>query len=315
MRHNDEPRNTDPGRAADERDLMALADGRIDADSERAAELRAHLAAHPEDAARVTAWQRQNEAIRAHYAPALAEAVPPHLLPQGLRERRARRQLGRRRFAVAASVAALAVLITLGVSLAPQGGSDAALERFAAEVARLSEGTPAEAGGDRLALGDTAVPRSVARLPSLDLAGFALTERRTVRAGERNATEARYEDQRGHTVRLFVADETDAGRPELHRMQRDGRELVYWREDGRMFALITDSVDSRRLQQIATTTMRNALQRAEQPASAVADASSELREAPVVSADALKANAGSRGWKAPAENAPVVHEGLQDESL
>ena len=75
MRHNDEPRNTDPGRAADERDLMALADGRIDADSERAAELRAHLAAHPEDAARVTAWQRQNEAIRAHYAPALAEAV------------------------------------------------------------------------------------------------------------------------------------------------------------------------------------------------------------------------------------------------
>ena len=315
MSHHNHTPDTEHGPPVDERDLMAFADGRIAADSERAAALRAHLAAHPVDAARVAAWQRQNEAIRARYAPALAESVPPHLHPQGLRERRARKQLGRRRFAVAASVAGLAMATALSVAVAPGGSDDADLDRFASEISQLSaDALPA--AGETVAVG-AAADASSASLPSLDLAGFALTERRTVRAGGHTATEARYEDQRGQTVRLFVADEADAGRPELHRMQRGGREIVYWREDGRMYALSAESVDSQRLQQIATATMRNDLQRRQQPESAVAEAPRELREAPVVSADALKANSGGQRWNAPVESAPsgVVYDGMQDESL
>lgn len=316
MSHHNHTPDTEHGPPVDERDLMAFADGRIAADSERAAALRAHLAAHPVDAARVAAWQRQNEAIRARYAPALAESVPPHLHPQALRERRARKQLGRRRFAVAASVAGLAVATALSVAVAPGGSDDADLDRFASEISQLSaDALPAAAGG-AVAVG-AAVDSPSGRLPSLNLAGFALTERRTVRAGGHTATEARYEDQRGQTVRLFVAEQADAGRPELHRMQRGGREIVYWREDGRMYALSAESVDSQRLQQIATATMRNDLQRRQQPESAVAEAPRELREAPVVSADALKANSGGQRWNAPVESAPsgVVYDGMQDESL
>lgn len=315
MTHRDESSDTARNGHVDERDLMAFADGRIAADSERAAELRAHLSAHPDDAARVAGWQRQNEAIRARYAPALAESVPPHLQPQALREQRARRQFGRRRFAVAASVATLAVVTVLGVSVSPDGTGDADLDRFATEVSQLSAGA-LPAASETVAVGG-AVGDATEAVPSLDLAGFALTERRTVRAGERMATEARYEDQRGQTVRLFVVDEADAGRPELHRMQRDGREIVYWREDGRMFALSTESVDSQRLQQIATATMRNELQRRQQPESAVAEASGELHDAPVVSADAFKAKGGNQQWSTPVESAPsgVVYDGMQDESL
>lgn len=315
MTHRDESSGTATHGQVDERDLLALADGRIAADSERATELRAYLSAYPDDAERVAAWQRQNEAIRARYAPVLAESVPPHLQPRALREQRARRQLGRRRFAVAASVATLAVVTALGVSVSPGGTGDADLDRFATEVSQLSAGA-LPAAGETVAVGGAAGDATEA-VPSLDLAGFALTERRTVRAGEHTATEARYEDQRGQTVHLFVADEADAGRPELHRMRREGREIVYWREGGRMFALATDSVDSQRLQQIATATMRNELQRHRQPESAVAEASGELQDAPVVSADALNAKGGNRQWHAPVERVPsgVVYDGIQDESL
>ena len=60
--------------------LHAYADGQL-GDAERAAVER-HLAAHPDAAAEVANWQRQNEAMRALFpAPAANEPVPARLSP------------------------------------------------------------------------------------------------------------------------------------------------------------------------------------------------------------------------------------------
>jgi anti-sigma factor RsiW len=55
-------------------ELHAFVDGEIPADRRGAVE--AWLAAHPEDAARVAAWQAQAEAVRARYGAVASEPVP-----------------------------------------------------------------------------------------------------------------------------------------------------------------------------------------------------------------------------------------------
>jgi len=72
-----------------ETDLHAYADGQLT--PERVAEVEAWLAAHPDKAAEVAGWQRQNEALEALFGGAATETVParldPHLIARsgGLR--------------------------------------------------------------------------------------------------------------------------------------------------------------------------------------------------------------------------------------
>ena len=70
-----------------EADLLAFADGRLDAT--RRAEVEAWLAAHPEKAAEVAHWQRQNDALTALFAPVANEPIPDRLKPRALAQRRA----------------------------------------------------------------------------------------------------------------------------------------------------------------------------------------------------------------------------------
>jgi anti-sigma factor RsiW len=60
-----------------EAELHAYVDGELPAD--RRAAVRAWLAAHPDDAARVAAWQAQADLINARYAGVAQEPVPPGL--------------------------------------------------------------------------------------------------------------------------------------------------------------------------------------------------------------------------------------------
>jgi anti-sigma factor RsiW len=60
-----------------EAELHAYVDGELPAD--RRAAVRAWLAAHPDDAARVAAWQAQADLINARYAGVAQEPVPPRL--------------------------------------------------------------------------------------------------------------------------------------------------------------------------------------------------------------------------------------------
>jgi anti-sigma factor RsiW len=58
----------------EEADLHALVDGEIDA--ERRRKVEDHLLAHPEDAALVECWRRQNASLRAAFEPVALEMLP-----------------------------------------------------------------------------------------------------------------------------------------------------------------------------------------------------------------------------------------------
>lgn len=74
-----------PSNSVEEADLHALVDGEISA--ERRRKIEDHLLQHPEDAAQVENWRRQNAALRALYAPVAKEflryrfATPPTEMP------------------------------------------------------------------------------------------------------------------------------------------------------------------------------------------------------------------------------------------
>jgi anti-sigma factor RsiW len=62
-----------------EDELHAYVDGELPSD--RRAAVETWLAAHPDDAARVAAWRRQADAIRARYADVAKQPIPPKLNP------------------------------------------------------------------------------------------------------------------------------------------------------------------------------------------------------------------------------------------
>ena len=93
-----------------EADLHAFADGRLDA--ARHAEVEAWLATHPDKAAEVANWQRQNEALSALFASTGNEPIPDRLRPRQIARRRSSQN---RRLSQLA--AAAVVLIALGGAL------------------------------------------------------------------------------------------------------------------------------------------------------------------------------------------------------
>lgn len=90
--------------------LHAYADGQLVAEQRAAVE--AYLAQHPDAAALVAQWQRQNDAMRVMFAPVAGEAVPPRLSPHAIdgRLRAGRMQLMR-------NVAAVFLVVTIAGSL------------------------------------------------------------------------------------------------------------------------------------------------------------------------------------------------------
>jgi anti-sigma factor RsiW len=95
--------------AVSNEDLLAFADGRLDA--ARAAEVKAWLAEHPDEAKRVEEWRQQTALLKAALDPVADEPVPQQLT-DALR--------GRRRAVprwMAAAAAAAIVAFPLGVAL------------------------------------------------------------------------------------------------------------------------------------------------------------------------------------------------------
>ncbi|PPD08828.1 MAG: anti-sigma factor, partial [Methylocystis sp.] len=63
-----------PSALIEEADLHALVDGELD--PERRRKVEDHLLQHPEDAALVEGWRRQNAALRAAFEPVALETPP-----------------------------------------------------------------------------------------------------------------------------------------------------------------------------------------------------------------------------------------------
>jgi len=96
------------GITIDDKTLHAYVDGQLDA--ARRAEVEAWLAAHPERAAEIDHWQRQNAALKTMYDPVLNEPVPSRLDPH-----RMAATLARPRWNWSQLAAAAVVLLFLGL--------------------------------------------------------------------------------------------------------------------------------------------------------------------------------------------------------
>ncbi|MBY8966293.1 hypothetical protein KHP57_11325 [Algiphilus sp. NNCM1] len=305
------------GASVQERDLMALADGRIAPDSEHAARIREYLQADPNAAARFASWQQQNAAIRAHYAPALAEPVPERLQPETLRARRHQAQGRRRRLAVAAAGAAVVVAAVMRLAAAPWGNEDAALDRFAGAVAKLPANADTAAMPSPVST-STLAARHEHALPDLGAMGYALKGQRSVHAGDRTATEARYEDAQGRALRLFVTEEGDGQPPQLHRRVENGRQVAYWRVGQRLYALASQTqLQPGRLQRIAgATRVDRGFGQAPSGTAFAADQGRDVQPPPQGAPLVTMEEAPARSETAPARPASVHYEGMvKDSSL
>lgn len=217
-------------------DILAYVDGRLEAGTEHADAVEAHLAADPEARARIRAYGSQNELIRARYRDMLAEPVPEWLTPGALRAARAGRFPGGKSmtFRVATGLAGLGCAALVGW-LAGQS-PDTPLEQFAdrssAYLAGGEKATPA---------GDVDSYRSVAALggtPDFATEGLELVGTRRVDNGD--MYEARYEDAHGRELQLLVAPDPQRHNDLLYRTQENGRKAVYWQHGPLMYALTGD---------------------------------------------------------------------------
>lgn len=215
-----------------EQQLHAYVDGAVD-DIERAA-VEAHLAAHPDDAARVAAYRAQNEALRRAFDDVLAE---PHRLRFGPPAR------GRWRWPVALAAtfvggAALGALL----HAAWPGGRSATVAVPIARHAAIAHAAyvpevrhPVEvAGSDEQHLVAWLSKRLNApvRAPSLTALGYSLLGGRLLPpAGEAGAAPVAlfiYENAQGKRLSLLVRREPTARDTAFRFAQQGATNVFYW---------------------------------------------------------------------------------------
>ncbi len=231
-----------PGRISDT-ELNAFVDGELD-DAARE-EVAAWLETHPEDAARVAAYRRQNEAIRRHFETALDEPVPPRLEALVLDARR-RARTGRW-LRVAAAFLLLAVGGTGGWVLraiqedAPTATAPRYVEKalgahlvYTAEVRH-----PVEVGAEQEAhLVAWLSKRLGARVnaPHLAAAGYELVGGRLLEDSGRPAAQFMYENAAGRRVTVFVR-RYEGGSTAFRFVTRGDISAFYWIDAPLAYAL------------------------------------------------------------------------------
>ena len=252
-----------------ETDLHAYSDGQLP--EARRLLVEAHLAARPEDLARVSAWKRDNEALRTLLNPVLNEPIPVRLpLVPG------RRALPWRQFAMAASIAfvsASAGWLTRGAidEETPQSLANVAVEQkqavagFArrAAVAHVVYSPdvrrPVEIGADQE---DQLVAWLSKRLdtplkpPHLGRVGYELIGGRLLPGEQGPVAQFMYHDADGQRLTLYVTREAKAGGDTAFRFAQDGPVNVFYWVDGRFGYAISAGADKNALHLVAQEVYR-----------------------------------------------------------
>ncbi|MCU0950747.1 MAG: anti-sigma factor [Burkholderiaceae bacterium] len=226
--------------------LHAYVDDALSAD-ERAA-VEAHLASHPQDAARVDAWRAQNDALHALFDPVLAE-------PHALRVAAASRAFGAR------SAWALAASLVLGVAIgaaghawiAPQLSSarqpmPIARQAALAHAAYVPEVRhPVEVGAQEEQHLIAWLSKRLAaplKAPDLQGAGFRLLGGRllptTGELGDAPVALLMYENAQGKRLTLLVRRAADSGDTAFRFATQGGTQVFYWIDGPFGYALAGD---------------------------------------------------------------------------
>ena len=223
-----------------ETDLHAWLDGELT--EARRAELDAYLADHPEDAARLEAYRRNDSKLAARFDAVLDEPLPPRFA----RGRGARR---RKVFAAAAAAGWLALGGLAGWHLhrlkpVEQRGEPPSWARRAA-VAHVVYSPevrhPVEVAADQEAHLVTWLSKRLGtplKIPRLDTLGFALVGGRLLPGDQGPVAQFMYQDGQGQRLTLYVRTNRDGNRETAFRFVQDGNvRQFYWIDRGLGYVL------------------------------------------------------------------------------
>jgi anti-sigma factor RsiW len=229
-------------------DLMAYADGLLDADPKRKTEVETYLRQHPEEAARVRDYAAQNNAIRRLYSPVLSEPVPERL--QAVLDYRRGRALG----PVARAAIASGLILAAGFTgwVIGQRGQSAPwpMQAFVDQMLMTDERPYLTSSSDSAQALDQAMEERTQPLdwlshqiavslqpPDLTSQGFTLVEKRLVAANGPQAVQVIYATSSGRRLSLFLRTRWQDETPQFRFAEKDGVTMVYGLEGPLAYAL------------------------------------------------------------------------------
>jgi anti-sigma factor RsiW len=235
-----------------ESDLHAYLDGELDLSRREA--VQAHVASQPEDAARLNAYGRLNDALRTRYDDVLEEPVPERLARPRTRSSRVLRY--------AAAVAWLALGGLTGWHLHGwQGRDDRAVAPSWARRAAVAHVVyspevrhPVEVGADQeghLVAWLSKRLGTPLTIPHLNGIGYSLVGGRLLPGEQGPAAQFMYQDGHGQRLTLYVRSNREHSRETAFRFAQDGTVRVfYWVDRGLGFALSAE-LDKEELLRVA----------------------------------------------------------------
>ena len=231
--------NMQPAKLADV-DLHAYVDGRLDA--ARRIEIEAWLLSHPADAARVAAYQQQNDMMQALFNPVLNELLPIQMYPQAKRRNFAQPL----RYAAMAGGMVLSGLLGWalhGAEKSRQPPMQAMVRQAAlAHVVYTPEVQhPVEVGKDEeqhLIKWLSKRLGSNVRPPHLSHVGYELMGGRLLPGNQGPAAQFMYQDARGLRLTLYLSNKPAEKGEAAFRYAQEGKVGVfYWIDEGMSYAL------------------------------------------------------------------------------
>lgn len=218
-----------------ELDLLAYADGRLDAGRER--QVRAYLEARPELEEKLADFARQNEALHDCYDRYLSDPLPERI--QGVLERdgAATKALRRRpmvRQAMAASVLMLATGVT-GWWIGSLSDDDSTMQIFLEQAATFHSQAHAD---DLTAIAEGAGAQPLnwfsekmsfeLRVPDLTAEGYELVDNQRVSFGGRQGVVLRYASEDGQSIDVFLKTRWQESLPGYRTAHAGDVSLAYW---------------------------------------------------------------------------------------
>lgn len=230
-----------------EGDLHAYADGVLD--EARRAAVEAHLADHPDKAADIGVWRRQNETLRALYDPAGEETVPLRL--GSYRIDRERRAASTQRWRMAAAAVVLIAAGGLGgwygrdlLAPAPLPAVPLVDEAIAAHSLYAREVVhPVEVRADQKAHLAAWLSKRLDRaltIPDLREQDLDLVGGRLLPAAQGPAAQFMYEDKAGRRVTLYVVAASDARETAFRYVSLGKLESFFWTDEAISCAIVGD---------------------------------------------------------------------------
>jgi len=226
-----------------ERDLHAYVDHQL-LDSDRRV-LETYLAAHPELAAQVQAWQQDAQLLRASLSGALQQPANPALDPALIRQRL--KHQTRRHFATAAVLLMAVSLGGLGgwqareatqTPLLPMADAMQAFRLFAQEGIM-----PADYKGEDSGTMQAWLDRyfnQAHRLPDLSQAGFTPVSGRLLTTDQGAAAMVLYQDTQGRRISFYIRPPgPDNGFLPRGERTADGLQAQYWSGGGYNYAVVS----------------------------------------------------------------------------